>query len=1276
MRKHFHQLFLGILLLTGIAVFAQNTKQKATLVVQSEAMVEIPSIASQITSGTFIPAENILKEFNPKKAGKNNVVPGKGLPKGNDPLWQKQVQVEQTKGKAPILTFEAASSGTTPTDPTGAVGPNHFVNAWNTSFRIWDKAGNPLVPAASLGTILNGTTGDPIVIYDRWADRFIITEFYHDGFSIAVCQGTDPVNDGWYLYNYNTNSFPDYPKFSVWSDGYYITANKDQNSASTSEVVFATERDKMLTGDASALMIGFPLTDIVTSGFYSPLSFNANGPTLPPVGNSPIVYMQDDSWGGVSVDHLKIWNINVNWASPGSSTISSPQIINTAPFDGLFDGGSFSNIPQPSGGDVDCLQATIMYMAQYRRFGGYNSTVLNFVVDLDGNDDYSGIRWYELRQTNDGDPWTIYQEGTYVQPDGHSAFSGNMCMDASGNIALAYTTVSTSLFPSLRYTGRFASDPLGTMTMAEEVIGNGTQIDPSTRYGDYSQMTIDPTDDATFWSIGEFFNGGSRKNQVGVFQFAPPVLTAEFSADITTACPSQAIIFTDASIGSPTSWSWSFPGGSPSSFNGQNPPAVTYNTSGNYTVSLTVGDGTDTDDEVKVDYISIENVIADFLGTPSIVVVGNTVTFTDNSSCGPTSWSWSFPGGNPSSFNGQNPPPVQYDTEGDYDVTLIVTNASGSNTKTITDYISVIPPEFNMTNGTVTTCMGNFYDSGGPSGSYQDNENFTMTFYPATSGAMMRFNFTSFDVESNATCNYDKLSIYNGEDASSTLIGEYCGTNSPGMVTATNGSGALTFVFTSDGSVTKPGWVADISCYSTTSPPVADFSASNTTTVINTDVVFTDLSLNLPSSWSWNFNPSTIVYVNGTNASLQHPEVQFTAMGLYSVTLVATNANGSDTEIKTNYINVGNCSYCTTSYSNQTDDWISNVTFNTIDKSSGSEPGGYADYTSEFTTVDPNSSYDLFVDVDVDGNWIQNTWAWIDWNQNCDFTDPGEAYDLGTTPGSVGSFTLTTSIIVPGDALPGTTRMRVAERYSSDPLPCTQTTYGEAEDYSITVSGGGIDLSLTVFLEGPFNGSAMDTDLNSILPLSQPFNTSPWNYGGTESIATIPEGAVEWVLIELRDATSVGLATGATVIDRQAGFLMNDGQVLDINENPILFFTSTVSNGLFVVVYQRNHIAVISESALSASGGIYTFDFSSGVNQAHGGIDGHKQLTSGIWGMYSGDGNADGTVNPSDISPLWEDQSGNEGYIESDYNMDGESNNIDKDDYWVPNENKSSQVPN
>ncbi|MCB0805998.1 MAG: T9SS type A sorting domain-containing protein [Bacteroidales bacterium] len=519
--KFFLLLFIPVIITAG---YSQNkiNEQKATLVTKAGYMIEIPSISEQIASGEFKEATNIKKEYNPKRRDANLSVPGKGLPIGSDPLWQKQTKATKIKGKEPILTFEAASAYATPTDPTGAVGPNHFLNAWNSSFRIWDKEGNPLVSPASLGTIFPGETdGDPIVMYDPFADRFIVTQFtFLNGFLVAVSQGPDPVNSGWYTYYFPTNSFPDYPKFSLWSDGYYITSNKNSGSAGFSEVVYAIERDKMLIGDPDAQMIGFPLPNISTNGFYSPLGFNVNGPELPPPGNAPIVYMQDDSWFGVSQDHLKIWSINVDWDTPANSTISNPQIINTQPFDGLFDGGSFSNLPQPTGQDIDALQATIMYMAQYRRFSDHNAVVFNFVVDLDGSDDLAGIRWYELRQENDGDNWNIYQEGTYAQPEGHSAFSGNMCMDGQGNIGLAYTIVSNTKYPSLRYTGRYASDPLNIMTLAEESIAEGTSQDPASRYGDYSQMTIDPVDDLTFWSIGEYFTGGPRKNHVGVFKIA------------------------------------------------------------------------------------------------------------------------------------------------------------------------------------------------------------------------------------------------------------------------------------------------------------------------------------------------------------------------------------------------------------------------------------------------------------------------------------------------------------------------------------------------------------------------------------------------------------------------------------------------------------------------------------------------------------------------------------------------------------------------------------
>ncbi|PLX22995.1 MAG: hypothetical protein C0599_05165, partial [Salinivirgaceae bacterium] len=522
------KLLFTAIVVTLMAVFAvaqtQNF-QKATLINKTISFQERPSIAQLIKEGKFVAAPNIVREVNPKRRGLNMAVPGKGLPKNGDPLVNNQNRAIQYKGKEPIITFQTASANVTPTDPTGAVGPNHYVNAWNSSFRIWDKEGNALTSAASLSNIFPGQSmGEPIVMYDQFADRFLITQFYSNGFLVAISQGSDPVNDGWYTYQYATNVFPDYPKYSIWSDGYYITSNKNSNTAGSSEVVYALNRDKIIAGDQTAEMVGFPLPGINTNGFFSPLGFNVTGTELPPAGNAPIVYMQDDSWSGVSQDELLIWNIDVDWDNTSNSTISNPQSIPTAAFDGLFDGGSFSNLPQPSGPDIDALQATVMYMAQYRRFPNHNSVVLNFVVDLDGSDDHAGIRWYELRQNNDGDDWAIYQEGTYEQPDGHSAFSGNMAMDAQGNIALAYTVVSNTVFPSLRYTGRFVSDPLGQMTLAEETIFDGTQSNSSYRYGDYSQMTVDPNDDLTFWSTGETFSSG-RKNYVGAFRIAPDFAT-------------------------------------------------------------------------------------------------------------------------------------------------------------------------------------------------------------------------------------------------------------------------------------------------------------------------------------------------------------------------------------------------------------------------------------------------------------------------------------------------------------------------------------------------------------------------------------------------------------------------------------------------------------------------------------------------------------------------------------------------------------------------------
>jgi PKD repeat protein len=747
-------------------------------------------------------------------------------------------------------------------------------------------------------------------------------------------------------------------------------------------------------------------------------------------------------------------------------------------------------------------------------------------------------------------------------------------------------------------------------------------------------------------------------------------LSANFTANITTVCTGNTVAFTDASGGPPTTWSWSFPGGTPSTASGSGPHAITYSTPGTYNVSLTVGDGIDTDTETKTGYITVQNVFANFSGTPATVVIGNSVIFTDNSSCNPTAWSWSFPGGTPATATGVGPHTITYNTLGNYDVNLTVTKGGSNDTELKTGYITVTPPEFNMANATITTCTGNFYDSQGPSADYNNGENFTMTFYPSTTSAMIRFTFNSFQTESN----YDYLYIYNGVNTSAPLIGTYHGSAGPGIVTASNAAGALTFRFTSDGSVVATGWSASISCYSTTVPPVANFSASSTTPAISSTVNFTDLSDGFPTSWVWSFNPTSMHYVGGTNANSQNPQVVFDALGQYSVTLTATNAYGFDIETKLNYINVINCTLCPAGGADGSEEWIANVTFNTINNSS-SAGTGYTDYSGICTTVTPGSTYPVSVSCGSVGSWTEHIWVFIDWNQNCSFLDAGESTDLGQI---TGTGALTGNITAPISAVSGSTRLRAMLKYAGDPTPCELNySFGETEDYCITIPSQTVYVDVTAFLEGPYNGSVMSQGLTGFVPLNQPYNVAPWNYTGTESVVSIPANAIDWVLIELRDAASAGGAGSATRIGRQAAFLRNDGRVVGLNGNPVLDFGAlTVSNGLYAILHHRNHVSVLSSVALSQTSGTYTYNFSTGAGQAYNGTAGHKQIAPGVWGMFGGDGNKDGSVNLLDESPTWEVTAGTKGYLGTDYNLDSQSNNLDKDNVWAPNIGHGTQVPN
>jgi hypothetical protein len=483
----------------------------------------VPSIKELIENGTFIPADpNEFKKVGPPKRMRGaKVVPGKGLPKGNDPLVNFDLEVAKKQTRDPILTFQSTSSTATPGDPTGEIGRDYYLASWNSSFRFFNLDGSPATPNTSLSNLFGANeSGDPIVMYDSEADRYIITSMGSSSVNFAISVSNDPVNDGWHVYNASSNQFPtsgqfpDYPKYSIWSDGYYLTTNTGGDN------LFVIERDKVLTGDSTASIQAFDTPSQATAGFSSAQVFDIVDDDHPAPGNATLVYMQDDGWGGVSTDHLKLWTINIDWSNPSNSSISSPIQLNTTAFNSTFDGGSFSNLEQPSGPDIDAMQWTIMNQAQFRKFPTHNSAVLNFVVDVDGSSaELAGVRWFELRQDGDGQPWYIHQEGTYTAPDGRHAFGASMSIDLQGNIGMGYSSVSTSESVSLRYTGRYAADPLGEMTLEEGLIAQSTGNSTNLRYADYAHMSVEPTNDKQFWFVSEYFSPG-RGHRVGVFQIA------------------------------------------------------------------------------------------------------------------------------------------------------------------------------------------------------------------------------------------------------------------------------------------------------------------------------------------------------------------------------------------------------------------------------------------------------------------------------------------------------------------------------------------------------------------------------------------------------------------------------------------------------------------------------------------------------------------------------------------------------------------------------------
>ena len=470
---------------------------------------------------------------------------------------------------APIVVFEGVGvTNSAPPDTEGAVGPNDYVQIVNGGgVRIFDKNGVPRGPAFKLSTLFaplggvaaSNDNGDGLVLYDRMANRWILSQFafasqtappFHQ--PIAVSKTGDPTGAYW-AYDFITpgNEFPDYGKIGAWPDGYYFTDRQFTAPLLTYNGFgcFAFDRAKMLVGDSTASYIYFNAGPLLSNASSGMIPSDFNGLTPPPAG-APNLFsvFTDDAFAGDTADTLRLFDFHADFAVPGNSTFlerpESPLAV--ASFDSrnpdTTSGSptSRADIEEPAPAAaidyLDTIGDRLMLRLQYFNRGGTETltscqTVNAGTIPAPGLSptvaEYrAATRYYVLEKTTPGGSWSVQDQGTF-SPDTTERWMGSTAVDNAGNLAVGYSTSSTSVFPSIAYAGRLLTDPPGTLAQGEATMfaGTGVQLDTVNRWGDYTAMCLDPADDATFWYTNQYYNtspvtGFAWKTKIGAFKFA------------------------------------------------------------------------------------------------------------------------------------------------------------------------------------------------------------------------------------------------------------------------------------------------------------------------------------------------------------------------------------------------------------------------------------------------------------------------------------------------------------------------------------------------------------------------------------------------------------------------------------------------------------------------------------------------------------------------------------------------------------------------------------
>jgi hypothetical protein len=486
-----------------------------------------PEPQAQVVKAAYYDSSPAVRDLPAKNLGQSSEVrerPRKWLPGRQGSAGSAAPDPVLQPGSAGVPTGTAGTGfagignvdGVLPPDTTGDVGPNHYVQTVNLSFAVYAKDGTLLTGPVDINSLWAGAggpcestnDGDPIVLYDHLADRWLISQFALPAFPfgpfyqcIAVSKTADPTGAYWrYQFLWSNTKMNDYPKFGVWPDGWYMSANQFKQGTLSwgGQGVGVFERSKMLSGQ-SARLIKFDLqsTDANIGGM---LPSDLDG-TAPPAGTPNYFAVVDDDAWGYSPDQLQLWEFRTNWTKTRNTQFVKVGTLYPSAFDSNLCGYARNCIPQPGGVNVDTLSDRLMYRLQYRSFGTYATLVANHTVDVDGTD-HAGIRWYELRKVGTG-AWTIHQEGTFA-PDGDHRWMGSIAMDANGKIALGYSVSGLATFPSVRAAGRCPTDPPGTLRDEISLVaGAWYQAHSSGRWGDYSTMSVE--EGVGFWFTNEYY---------------------------------------------------------------------------------------------------------------------------------------------------------------------------------------------------------------------------------------------------------------------------------------------------------------------------------------------------------------------------------------------------------------------------------------------------------------------------------------------------------------------------------------------------------------------------------------------------------------------------------------------------------------------------------------------------------------------------------------------------------------------------------------------------